>query len=239
MLIEADITALLLITLSYFPISSQVVRNLSTSPHFLKGISTYISHLDVSVRRCGMLVGEIAAELCNQTLQFGDWGGEDAGKPWCRSLRTLLKARDADTTFAQPNDHPISKAEKESRPSQALVTATKLVKAAFAPPQNGYDSDDSVTGYASPSSSRSASPTPSELEEIAKDPTLNVGKKKVQRPMYLLQLSELLRGGAGKQGPEDPHEADRIAMALDMGEELIRRKRGFGTELGMCREQCV
>jgi len=232
MLIRADITALLLVTLSYFPTSSQVVKTLSTNPHFLKGISTYISHLDVSVRRCGMLVGEIAAELCNQTLRFGDWDGEDAGKPWCRSLRNLLTARDADTALAQPDDRPTSKAEKESRSAQATAAVAKPAKATFAAAPSGHDSDDSVTGYASPSSSRSASPTPSELEEIAKDPTLNVGKKKVQRPMYLVQLAELLRGGTSKQGPDDPHEADRIAMALDMGEELIRRKKDYGTELG-------
>jgi telomere length regulation protein len=68
--------------------------------------------------------------------------------------------------------------------------------------------------------------------EMEKDPTLNIAMKKVPRPVYLAQLGDLLRGGGSKTGPDDPHEADRIEMALNCAEELVRRKKGYGSELG-------
>jgi len=53
--------------------------------------------------------------------------------------------------------------------------------------------------------------------------------------VYLAQLGELLRGkpGLSAQKPNEPHEADRIEMVLNIAEELLRKKKGYGTELGM------
>lgn len=87
---------------------------------------------------------------------------------------------------------------------------------------------DSLEGYdmPSPSSSRSPSPTPSYLEEIAADPTraLNSSqKKKVQRPVYIAQLHALLK---------EREKPECIEMALRHGESLIRAKKTFGGELG-------
>ncbi|TFK42888.1 telomere length regulation protein-domain-containing protein [Crucibulum laeve] len=229
-------TSLLLITASYFPPSSKEVNNLALSPLFIQAISTYISHLDHSVRRCGMLAAEVIAHLINKRLDFGEWDGDDSGKPWARELQNLLKARDVDVdtiSHLGTDDIEIEEITAPDAASKASATARspKPHRAAFASSTSGYDSDDSVTGYASEQSSRSNSPTPSELAEIEKDPTLNVGVKKVARPVYLAQLGELLRGGGNKVGPDDPHEADKIEVALDYAEELIRKKRGFGTEL--------
>ena len=90
-----------------------------------------------------------------------------------------------------------------------------------------------MTGYASePASSRSASPTPSELEEIEKDPTLRVGKITIHRPVYLAQLGEMIRPVGGVRPEDDQQEPRRIEVALDVAEDLIRRKRAYGTELG-------
>ncbi|KAF8160588.1 telomere length regulation protein-domain-containing protein [Pholiota molesta] len=194
-------TALFLLTASYLPASS--TSTLVSNPTFIKGISTYISHLDPAVRRCGMLAAEVIAQRAEKKLAFGDWEGDDQGRPWC----------------------------------QVASPANDIPRATFVPTLSGYDSDDSMTGYASPpSSSRSSSPTPAELAEIEAEPTLNVGRQKVARPVYLAQLGDLLRGstavGAAKGGgPDDPHEADRIEMGLTVAEELIRRKMGYGTEL--------
>lgn len=96
--------------------------------------------------------------------------------------------------------------------------------------------DDSVQGYSSEEDSdRAPSPTPSELEEIEKDPTLNVGVKKIPKPVYLAQLGQLVRStNVGLKSAEND-EPDKIEMALNCGEELIRRKRNFGMELGRCR----
>ncbi|KDR73411.1 hypothetical protein GALMADRAFT_607283 [Galerina marginata CBS 339.88] len=226
-------TALLLLTVSYFPPSSSHVHALVSAPNFIKAISVYISHLDPSVRRCGMLAAEVVAQLCGKQLNFGDWEGDGQGKPWCRALRQLLGARDVDAELQQERASTEMELEEVAAPRAVdiLFHPTEAARATFAPKGDGYDSDDSMTGYASPPSSRSASPSPSELAEVEKDPTLNVGVKKVPRPVYLVQLGELLRGGSSKVGPDDPHEADRIEMALNCAEELIRKKRGYGTEL--------
>ncbi|WVW86203.1 hypothetical protein I302_108245 [Kwoniella bestiolae CBS 10118] len=87
--------------------------------------------------------------------------------------------------------------------------------------------DDPMEGYASSSrsSSRSPSPTPSYLEEVAADPSLAIDttqKKKVTRPVYIPQLTALLK---------ERDKPESIEMGLKYGEGLIRAKREFGTEL--------
>ncbi|KAI8998869.1 telomere length regulation protein-domain-containing protein [Trametes punicea] len=199
-------------------------------PPFVQSISTYISHLDPSVRRCGMLVAEEVARAAGKSLNFGEWDGDDQGRAWCRQLRELTQACDVDVdeqpeeleTIPAPELQPVV---EDSAPQPAKAKATMVVLTAE------HDSDDSLTGYASPASSRSPSPTPSELEEIEHDPTLRVGVKKVPRPVYLAQLGELIRPTSGLQGGDEQVTATKIEVALDVAEELIRRKSGYGTEL--------
>ena len=179
-----------------------------------------------------MLAGEVVASLCDKKLDFGDWDGEDAGKPWARGMRQLLKKRDIEsiTNDFDAEDNDI---EREELPACMPSGCTEVETPIATAPDitDGYDSDDSLTGYASQDSSRPASPSPSDLAEIERDPTLNVGVKKVARPVYLAQLGELLRSVSQKSGPDDPHEADKIEMALNCAEELIRKKKNYGTEL--------
>lgn len=107
----------------------------------------------------------------------------------------------------------------------------------------------------SPSSSRSPSPTPSLLKQYETDPTLFVGSsankgKKGKAPVYLLDLVSILRdpgpssnasgnsigvsGRGGDEGKENVSDyVDRLEVALSGAEGLIRRKVGFGSELGM------
>lgn len=231
MLTSLDLTLLLLTAISYLPASSPTLRELATSVPLIRSISTYVGHLDPSVRRCGMLVAEELARRTGKELDFKDWDGDDGGKPWARSVRQLLDEKDADAetqgddeepeltiedTTKMDDSEPASEPVRTSRPSVVL--------------SDGHDSDDSLTGYASQSSSRS--PSPSELAEIERDPTLRVGRTKVSPPMYLAQLGEMIRGPSGLKTDQENQEAERIEIALDVAEELIRRRRGYGTELG-------
>ena len=188
-----------------------------------------------------MIVAEEAARIAGKNLKFGGWEGEGGILSWARDMRRLMKARDvdADLTVLQEEEDELdrnSAAEKIVMENTLSSTFTLSATSTLARPGHNpdpYDSDDSLTGYAS-SSSRSPSPSLEDLKEIEKDPTLNVGVKKVPRPVYLAQLGELLRGQPGMQTqkPDEPHEADRIEMAVNVAEELIRRKRDYGTELG-------
>ncbi|KAH0584293.1 DNA replication checkpoint protein tel2 [Termitomyces sp. J132] len=220
-------TTILLIAISYLPPSSQSITSVSLAPPFISGIGLYVGHLDSSVRRCGMLAAEVVAQRAGKILDFGEWDGEDSGKPWAREVRQLLQMRDGDVDLEDvtPTDN-VDSSDVKGGP-----VLSDTARATFREPPDGYDSDDSLTGYASPSSSRSASPTPSELDAIEKDPALNVGVKKVPRPVYLAQLGDLLRSTGGTKSSNEPDDADKVEMALKYAEELIRKKRGYGAEL--------
>lgn len=230
-----DVTSLLLLIVSYFPRQSEYVVSIALSPSFVTAVGQYISHLDNNIRRCGMLAAEVVATRAGKNLDFGDWDGDADGKSWARDLRALCSDRDIDfDPYAGDESEP---AAEEGTLTEEIITAgvledkltaLKLTNASLA---TGYDSDDSLTGYASPTSSRSASPTPSELDEMEKDPTLRVGVKKIPRPVYLAQLGDMVRSARVKPG-EESQEADKIEMALNVAEELIRKKRDYGTELG-------
>lgn len=244
--VSEDVTCLLLVAVSYFTPSSPQLQSLALSPVFISGVGTYISHLDGSVRRCGMLAAEIVAQRTGKKLDFGDWDGEGGGKEWSRELRQLILERDVDvhlsshaeTSEQDPEPEPeeveeiFTDATRQSR-SAYIAASSSSSKPILSNTTPGYDSDDSLTGYASPTSSRSASPTPSELDEIEKDPTLGVGPKKIPRPVYLAQLGDMIRGTAGAKTTDTNEEVSKLEMALNCAEELIRRKKDYGTELGM------
>lgn len=224
-------TLLLLTTVSCLPNNSPILTELSFHSPFIRCIGTYIGHLDSSVRRCGMLVAEEIASRSGKSLNFGDWSGDDDGKLWSRKLRALIAERDAD---AQPPNEESEKPvelELEDLLTEDAIGPSQENKPVSLPAAGGYDSDDSLTGYVSPSSSGSVSPTPSELEEYEKDPTVRLGRNKITRPVYLAQLGELIRHTSGTKSEQESQEADKIEMGLNTAEELIRRKRNFGTEL--------
>lgn len=69
----------------------------------------------------------------------------------------------------------------------------------------------------------------SELEEQERDATLrNPGKKRINKPVYLVDLGRMLK--FEKEGPE---QAENIIIGLRCAAGLIRRKEGYGNELGM------
>lgn len=230
------ISTLLLLVVSHFPQYSNEVTSVALSPSLVSAVGAYITHPDASVRRCGMLVAEVVASRAGKNLNFDDWEGDDDGRVWARRVRQLCSQRDIDF---EPFHEDDTIRGNDGEPGDlttgvTLMTATRQGSVAGTGiPARGivdYDSDDSLTGYASPSHSRTPSPTPSELQEIEKDPTLHTGRKKIPRPVYLAQLGELVRN-SGVASSEEDQEADKIEIAMNIGEELIRRKRDYGTEL--------
>jgi telomere length regulation protein len=178
-------------------------------------------------------------------LDFGReiWDGFGQGKEECRRLRALVcggideTGREGEGSEGMEEDwllgwnaegsqpqlvEPKAQEEEDAQPRGRSPSPTKRRPPSKAEP----DSDDeSLSGYSSSAhSSRSPSPTPSYLEEVAKDPMSNTNtREKVQRPVYIIQLIELLRAR---------EEPDKLEVGLKWGESLVRRKRHFGKELG-------
>lgn len=179
-----------------------------------------------------------AAPPTLQRLDFGKqmWDGTGQGKEECRYLRACAHLKDEGTSPTEVDrqmgwtqeapaspivpPEPVIEKPRRSRPSRTKPLTSAKIQVL------NPDSEDDLVGYASDRSirsSRSPSPTPSYLEEIAKDPMLNMsGRDKVERPVYILQLIKLLKAR---------QEPDKLEVAFKWGEPLIRRKRGFGTEL--------
>jgi telomere length regulation protein len=173
-----------------------------------------------------MLVAEEVAQRSGRQLNFKIWDGDEDGKDWARWIRRLIGTRDIDSDIPLPPiakqpgpDHSSRKPEPKA-PTREIHVSNSTV-----------DSDDSLEGYAdsSASSSRPPSPTMSELAEQERDASLrNPGKKRIDKPVYLVDLGRLLK--FEKEGPE---QAESIDIALRCAAGLIRRKEGYGHELGM------
>ncbi|GMK56562.1 hypothetical protein CspeluHIS016_0304020 [Cutaneotrichosporon spelunceum] len=179
-------------------------------------------------------------------LKFtGIWDGGGQGQEECAWLRRCVGVRDGDAPLgddpeawllgwdAEPTDAPAPQAQTQTESPSPKTKRGRTSKPKTEPktrPKIVMLDDDQVAdpleGYASPAnSSRSPSPTPSFLEEVAADPTLAIDatkKRKLKRPVYVRQLTELLR---------DKDKPESIELALQWGEGLIRAKRVFGTEV--------
>ncbi|WRT70193.1 uncharacterized protein IL334_007187 [Kwoniella shivajii] len=187
-------------------------------------------------------------------LRFtGMWDGQGEGREECRWLRKTSAIKDQDAVLDDkiPGEEWLlgwSKAATSSDPTtvaQALPVVVPIARGRLPIPKQSKSPkskpkrkpkivmldpdqlDDPMEGYisSSPSSSRSPSPTPSYLEEVAADPSLAIDatqKKKVSRPVYIPSLVALLK---------ERDKPECIEMALKWGESLIRAKREFGTEL--------
>ncbi|KAF8747007.1 Telomere length regulation protein, partial [Rhizoctonia solani] len=192
----------------------------------------------------------------DNNTESGDIGREKKAEwqAWAQELRT--EAMDILNTLryeeTQPAQDPMSQAQRSSKADEPSIDPLLAQKQSSAAAEPDSD-DDSLVGYTSPSptSSRAPSPTPSELA----DPTLR--RRPIPRPVYLAELGALLveapknavevqpaegfglgnktrrgmgiTGGRGGGDAED--EKARVELALEVGAELVRKKRGYGSEL--------
>lgn len=177
-----------------------------------------------------MLVAEVVAARCGKRLEFGGWEGASEGLEWARCMRGWTCDWIAEGFHSRSDvEATADKGDEDTAPP--LVTSPPSASPLAPTPAPDSD-DDSLQGYDSPVSSRSASPTPSELAEIEKDPTLRVGQPKpIARPVYLAQVVALLRA-AGGGTTDDEGVPEKMEVVLMYTEELVRRKKGFGMELG-------
>jgi telomere length regulation protein len=193
---------------------------------------------------------QIVAQRTGGKLKFPDWDGEGEDKKWARTMRSLVEGRDSTANLTL-----LTMAKKETEATPTVIQAdhdkTPSLPRGITVVDDGEDSDDSLEGYASSLDSRSSSPilssvtatrtkesikskaetmiTPT-VEEINADPTLlNPSRKKIQKPIYLLDLGKLLK--VDKEGDE---QCESIRMALQNAAILIRKKAGWGLELGAC-----
>lgn len=219
-------TLLLLLALSNFPPRSPQVLEVSISSTFLSAVSAYIGHLDPAVRRCGMLVAEEVAAKTGRALKFDVWDGVGDGREWARDVRRLLESSDVDA----PDEVAVPAADAELPSSDPADKNDDDGADAHVPDSD----DDSLVGYDSDDTSRSASPTPSELAAIRAEPSLAAARpRRPRRPVYLLDLAHMLQHTPKPEEAAD--HAERIEVALECAEELVRRKEGYGFELGALR----
>jgi telomere length regulation protein len=189
-------------------------------------------------------------------LAFSDWDGDGDGREWARKMRELIKHVDSDSIIAKDlildNENTVQENEENSQERQFQKSSeeeTTVQKIRSITIQDGDDSDDSLEGYESETSSSSTSPSgviagrmgagdkpkSSKLsdfrptvEEINADPTLLMPTKdRIRKPVYLLDLGKLFK--VTKEGSE---QYESIRMGLETAVELIRRKAGWGLELG-------
>jgi telomere length regulation protein len=184
----------------------------------------------------------VATGEAMKRLRFGIWEGEGEWRKVAKRIRSMEgdwvakgEAHDplvdgeamigwAQTTTraspSQPKSHPSPRSSPPPKPVPP-PKSTKSKKPKRIEPLS--DSDDSLSGYLSSSSTTSSTFEPENLDQYLTDPTLYTPAKKLpQRPVYLAQLLSYL------SAREDP---DKLDCALKWGEALVRRKRGFGLEL--------
>ncbi|WVO18553.1 hypothetical protein L204_106272 [Cryptococcus depauperatus] len=187
----------------------------------------------------------VSANVDSSRLKFkGMWDGYGDGKEEARWLRECVGVRDGDAAIDGSEEEWLlgwrakqmkSPTNLISSPPPAQQTASLLPEKPNSKPQkkprivmlDPDQQDDPLVGYesSSPSSTRAPSPTAEYLEEIAADPSLGldeVNKKKAQRPLYIPQLTALLK---------EREKPECVEMGLQWGEGLVRAKREFGTEL--------
>jgi telomere length regulation protein len=213
------LSTLILLFLSKSQNEDQLAKKVSCAPEFISSVGRYISHTDKFIRRCGLLVAEVVAKKSGRQLSFGGWEGEDISQLWAKSTEILIGA--SLHVFATPDTNPV---DYNSQFDSSKVMST--------PEDVTGDSDDSMTGYASDASSTNSFPSPTEVSAMEKDTSLRSGlKKKVVKPVFISQLLDYLRiTSASSSDSQEVYE--KVEIAMSSCEDLIRRKRNYGSELG-------
>lgn len=263
---HAVLTTLLLLTVNYLPPLHPAAVALSRSPAFLSAISAHLSIIQPATRLLGMLVAElVSATTVPQggeltPLSFGDemWAGEEREKQLARSIRALVQAKE-DPAAAEGwqqmlrsrweccEERPSTIATSQKKVQPAAPVQVLVTPAASPRPLISVISDpNDLQPYPLP-----APPSASVLSALASDdaslystalPSTSASttrkRGKLRAPVYVPELVSYLKGldPEGKKEEADG-EAERVEVGLREGEALVRRKAGWGGELGECRRE--
>lgn len=257
-MVEIDLSTLLLLTINALPLQHPAVIKLSRSRSFLSAISAHLGLLRPTQRFVGMLVAEIVSARSIVTggpvpaLSFGDlWDGDEEERAVARGVRELVGRKlegegwqdELRSRWTTVSSTPVtiprrSLSIKKTATPPAAPTKRPLISIINDDPDElrpfplpPAPSDEYIESLASTDAGVYSTTMPSASNETA---TRRRGK--LRAPVYIPELVAYLKGQAPEGGKEQEDEvAQRIEMGLREGEGLIRRKRGWGGELGQFR----
>ena len=206
-IISIDVSSLLLLVVSALTSASssesptrELISSLPYDPAFISATSTYLSHVDTSIRRCGMLVGEEIikyARACEGKkenegvkLEFGGWEIDDDAKGrepemlrWCKALRELIHSGqdahadelsfpDVEAYNSSTNISPSSPNTGKESPRQPTLISSIDSDDEYPPKTSAPDSDDdSLIGYSTHSRPQSPSGSASASPSSSRSPS--------------------------------------------------------------------
>lgn len=256
---DPDLTTLLLLSITSLPLLDPTIVTISRSPAFLNAIGALLSVQKPETRRQGMLVAEIISQRslpvsgAVSPLSFGDaLNGNADGRDSVSLLRRMMKreykSTDAATEWFKESKHrwttstsPHRISPPPARSIAAPISPSTPILPVKRPLISIIDPDD-LQPHSLPSP-----PSESYLSTLASDdpslyatslPSTKVTstrrRGKLRAPVYIPELVAYLKGIEPDGGTEEKSEeqAERVEMGLREGEMLIRRKKGWGGELG-------
>ncbi|GAA96236.1 uncharacterized protein L969DRAFT_21123 [Mixia osmundae IAM 14324] len=212
----------------------EAIRLLGSSATFTGAVHTRLSSTRPGFRLRGMLLAEIVSAACFasdgpiKALKFDAsfWDGDSDEQRNCRVLRSL-RPLSAPTTAGELTNMAACFGERVYLPAQFKTDVSRApVKKAMveAKPRKpliqvvGGEDEDDMVPYAMPSSQ----PIMVSEEDLNDMGTYTPSKKKPRKPIYMQDLLAYLKA---------TEDRDKIELALAHGEQLIRAKQGWGTEL--------
>ncbi|TIB68515.1 hypothetical protein E3Q17_03729 [Wallemia mellicola] len=191
-------------------VKRQIPNTLLNDSNVTHAIPSYLSLPNPFGRLLGMLVAQYLANYDGvDRLTFGNSAFSGSG-PGRNEIQRLIQL--VDRSRVDDGGAPIQHLEEEqSETSADDISITQ---------HDDSDSDDSIEGYEIDYDKFNTNKPDSDDEEAANDPTI-LSKRKVNRPVYIAELNDMLRHD-GKEGNE---AAVLEEVALKWAAALINDKR--------------
>lgn len=242
MICRTVLSTALVLLIKALPRGHPALLKLSRSSSFLTSITHHLGALRPEIRMSGMFIAEtvskqtLAPDGPVKPLDFSDiWEAGDDGSDVVAALRETLhdpadwlvqdwqvEADQVDQVDTQPKGAEVKTEEGIPSDRQATSASSKIqvLSSDLAAEYSDYDSEEEpdLVPYNMPSG-----PISDDLKDLEDPSAFTPQKKKVRPPVYLADLGQMLKSN---------EDAEKLKVALDEAEGLIRRKSGWGTELG-------